>query len=95
MNDAERAGIESSGRFVFPREGSTPTGQPGKFFWGNLDEAKQFQSYWYRNGESSHILQTTIGPEVKPWIGPPLTDGIGRPYFVDMLDLTSPIEWVH
>jgi hypothetical protein len=94
VNDSERAGIDHCGRFSFPREGSTPTGNPGKFFWGSIDEAKQFQSYWYRSGESSHLLRTTIKPDAKPWLGPALTDGVGHPYFVDMLDLTAPIYWV-
>lgn len=96
VNNAERAGIEGSGRFTMPSlGGSTPTGQPGKFFWGSLDEAKQFQQIWYRGGEQSHILQTTIGSEVKPWLGPPLTDGIGQPIFVELPNLTAPIQWVH
>jgi hypothetical protein len=95
VNNAERAGIESSGKFTFPVSGSTPTGQPGKFFWGCLDEAKQFQQMWYRGGEQSYILQTTIGSEVKPWLGPALTDGIGQPIFVELPNLTAPINWVH
>ena len=95
VNNAERAGIESSGKFTMPAKGgSTPTGQPGKFFWGSLDEAKQFEQFWYRGGEESHILQTTIGPEARPWLGPAYTDGIGQSIFVELPDLTAPIQWV-
>ena len=94
VNDAERASIESAGKFTFPVNGSTPTGQSGKFFWGSLDEAKQFQQNWYRAGEQSHILQTTIGPDITPWLGPPYTDGIGQPIFVELQYLTSAIKWI-
>lgn len=91
VNDAELKAIQQSGKFEFPPWGSTPTGQPGKFFWGNADEATKFQQMWYRGGESSHIVTTTIGPEVNPILFPH-GDGIGTSLFIDLKDLTAPIK---
>ena len=90
VNDAEKAAIQSSGKFEFLPNGSTPTGQPGKFFWGSMGEAKQFQQYWYRGGENSHIVSTTLSPSTTPILFPN-TDGIGTAIWVSLEDLTGPI----
>lgn len=91
VNDAELSGIQQSGKFEFPSWGSTPTGQPGKFFWSSQEEATQFQQMWYQGGESSHIVTTTIGPDVNPMLFPH-GDGIGTSMFVNLQDLTAPIK---
>ncbi len=90
VNDVELKAIQNSGKFEFLPTGSTPTGQPGKFFWSGADEAAQFQQYWYRGGENSHVISTTIGAQVKPTLFPN-TDGIGTAIWVDLKDLTAPI----
>jgi len=91
VNDAELNGIQQSGNFEFPSWGSTPTGQPGKFFWSSQNEAAQFQQMWYQGGESSHIVTTTIRPDVNPMLFPH-GDGIGTSMFVNLPDLTAPIK---
>lgn len=90
VNDVELKSIQNSGKFEFLPTGSTPTGQPGKFFWSSADEAAQFQQYWYRGGENSQVISTTIGGQVKPSLFPN-TDGIGTAIWVDLKDLSAPI----
>lgn len=55
-----------------------------------MEEAKQFQPYWYRGGENSHILSTTLGSKATPTLFPG-TDGIGTAVWAPMKDLTAPI----
>ena len=90
VNDAELNTIQQSGQFEFPSWGSTPTGQPGKFFWGSANEAAEFQQMWYPGGESAHIVTTTIGRDVNPILFP-YGDGIGTSIIADLKDLTAPI----
>ena len=90
VNDTEMTVIQASQKFEFLPSGSTPTGEAGKFFWGSMDEAKQFQPYWYRAGENSHIISTTLAPDATPVLFPH-TDGIDTAIWAPLTDLTAPI----
>jgi hypothetical protein len=89
-NDAEKTAIQTSGKFEFRPSGSTPTGEAGKFFWSSMEVAQQFQPYWYRAGENSHIVSTTLAPNATPTLFPH-TDGIGTAIWAPLEDLTAPI----
>jgi hypothetical protein len=90
VDDAELSGIMNTGKFSVLPSSSTPTGLPGKFFWGSEDEAARFQQMWYGTGENSHIVRTTLTGEVAPKLFPH-TDGIGTALWIDLKDLTAPI----
>jgi hypothetical protein len=90
VNDAEQARIQATQKFEFLPNSSTPTGEAGKFFWGGMSEAERFQPYWYRSGENSHIISTTLAPDSTPILFPH-TDGIGTAIWVPMKDLTAPV----
>jgi hypothetical protein len=90
VNDAEKTAIQTSGKFEFRPSGSTPTGEAGKFFWSSMEVAQQFQPYWYRAGENSHIVSTTLAPNATPTLFPH-TDGIGTAIWAPLEDLTAPI----
>ena len=91
VEQAELKAIDLTSSFQACAE--TPTGAPGKFFWGSLQEAQAFQtSYFYKFGEvSTEIVKTTINSSTPVWRFGSIVDGVGDPFFVEMTYLTSEI----
>jgi hypothetical protein len=91
ISDKEVQQVRSTGDFQTTPESSTPTGSPGKWFYGTRAEAEAFAAAHANENPSIVATEVTEGALKNVFPG---IDGNKTGYFVHLQDLTQQIDWL-